>query len=126
MPRRSYPSDVDILVGQRLKEARIAAGVTGTELGASIGLSAQQIGKFERGENVMTAGQLWELSTVLSRPIDWFFTPQGYHHVAKSARRSSAFVEAIQALDINQLQLMAGLLDQFAQEEALSVPMSRR
>ena len=126
MPHRARLTDVDILVGQRLREARIAAGVTGGELGTSIGLSAQQIGKFERGENVMTAGQLWQLSTVLSRPIDWFFTPPGYQHVAKSARRSGAFVEAIQALDINQLQLMAGLLDQFAEAEALSAPMSKR
>lgn len=64
---------VDLHVGKRLRESRTACGVTQAELGADLGISAQQVQKYESGSNRISASKLFEIAGRLGTGIDWFF-----------------------------------------------------
>ncbi len=77
--RRSYtvgefgPRPVDVHVGGRVKARRTLIGMSQTELGKRVGLTFQQIQRYENGMNRIAASRLWVISLVLGRPISWFF-----------------------------------------------------
>ena len=64
---------VDLYVGRRLRERRITRGVSQADLGAGLGVSAQQIQKYENGANRVSASKLFEIAERLGTGIDWFF-----------------------------------------------------
>lgn len=64
---------VDAHVGGRLRERRILLGMSQTKLGESLGLSFQQIQKYERGIDRISVGRLVHLAQVLGVPITFFF-----------------------------------------------------
>lgn len=67
------PTDVDAHVGMRLRALREAAGLTQAELAAKMGFSFQQLQKYERGINRVSASRLVEFGTVLGVPLASFF-----------------------------------------------------
>ncbi len=77
--RQSYtvgefgPRPVDVHVGGRVKARRTLIGMSQEELGKHVGLTFQQIQKYEKGMNRIGAGRLWRFSLILGQPISWFF-----------------------------------------------------
>ncbi len=77
--RRSYtvgefgPRPVDVHVGGRVRARRTLIGMNQTELGKHVGLTFQQIQRYEKGMTRIAASRLWVISLVLGRPISWFF-----------------------------------------------------
>jgi transcriptional regulator with XRE-family HTH domain len=71
--RDSRTAYVDSHVGGRLRERRILLGLSQTRLGESLGLSFQQIQKYERGIDRISVGRLVHLAHVLEVPITYFF-----------------------------------------------------
>ena len=67
------PSHVDHQVGRRIRQARRAAKLTQGQLGDMVGLTFQQIQKYEKGVNRVAAGTLYDIAKVLDIPISWFF-----------------------------------------------------
>ena len=67
------PSHVDHQVGRRIRQARRAAKLTQGQLGDMIGLTFQQVQKYEKGVNRVSAGTLYDIAKVLDIPISWFF-----------------------------------------------------
>jgi transcriptional regulator with XRE-family HTH domain len=67
--------DLDLLIGRRLRERRILLAISQEELARRIGLSFQQLQKYEVGENRISAARLFKLSEILAVPIGWFFRP---------------------------------------------------
>tara|TARA_R110001599_G_scaffold286872_4_gene489354 strand:+ start:472 stop:873 length:402 start_codon:yes stop_codon:yes gene_type:complete len=65
--------DADLHVGRKVRKARKAMEMSQTELGDQLGVSFQQIQKYEKGSNRIGSGRLWEMSRVLQVPIDYFF-----------------------------------------------------
>ena len=68
---RSHP--VDVHVGTRLRQRRALLGMSQTALGKAVGLSFQQIQKYERGSNRMGSSRLFEFAKVLNVPVSHFF-----------------------------------------------------
>jgi transcriptional regulator with XRE-family HTH domain len=64
---------VDVHVGQKLRNRRSLLGMSQDKLATSIGLTFQQLQKYERGTNRISAGRLWMLSRALEVPIDYFY-----------------------------------------------------
>jgi len=64
---------IDIHVGVRLKQRRALLGMSQTALADMVGLTFQQIQKYERGSNRTGASRLYEFSKVLNVPISYFF-----------------------------------------------------
>jgi transcriptional regulator with XRE-family HTH domain len=69
----SGPSPVDVHVGSRLRLRRTLLGLSQAALGDRVGLTFQQIQKYERGANRVSASRLWEFSNVLDVPVSFFF-----------------------------------------------------
>ncbi len=67
------PSPVDVHVGERVQQRRKLLGMTQTGLGDAIGLTFQQVQKYERGANRIGAGRLCDLARVLDVSIEYFF-----------------------------------------------------
>lgn len=67
------PDPVDISVGGRLRQRRTLLGMSQEKLGRAVGLTFQQIQKYERGVNRIGASRLLQLSRVLGVPIAYFF-----------------------------------------------------
>lgn len=64
---------VDCHVGRRLRQRRMLLGLSQERLAASLGLTFQQIQKYERGANRIGAARLFDLSRRLEVPIGYFF-----------------------------------------------------
>jgi transcriptional regulator with XRE-family HTH domain len=64
---------VDVHVGERVKQRRKLLGMTQTDLGDAIGLTFQQVQKYERGANRIGASRLLAIARVLDVSIDYFF-----------------------------------------------------
>ena len=67
------PDPIDTHVGQRVRERRTLVGISQTVLGEKVGLTFQQIQKYENGKNRVSASRLWQFSQVLGVPVAWFF-----------------------------------------------------
>ena len=67
------PNPVDVHVGARLRRRRRLLGMSQTKLGEAIGLTFQQVQKYERGANRIGSSRLFDLSRVLDVPIEYFF-----------------------------------------------------
>ncbi len=67
------PSPVDVHVGARLRVRRTLLGMSQTNLGDAIGVTFQQMQKYEKGTNRISASRLFALSRVLDVPIQYFF-----------------------------------------------------
>jgi transcriptional regulator with XRE-family HTH domain len=67
------PSPVDVHVGARVRQRRTLLGMTQTDLADALGLSFQQIQKYEKGTNRVGASRLYDLSRVLDVSIEYFF-----------------------------------------------------
>jgi transcriptional regulator with XRE-family HTH domain len=64
---------VDVLVGRRIRQRRALLGMSQTSLGKAVGLTFQQIQKYERGANRASASKLYEFANVLDVPVSFFF-----------------------------------------------------
>lgn len=67
------PHPVDVHVGRRVREARAIKGMSQTALGNALGISFQQVQKYEKGNNRIGASRLWDISKVLDVSTAYFF-----------------------------------------------------
>ncbi len=67
------PSPIDTHVGSRVRLRRTLLGLSQEKLGEALGLTFQQVQKYERGVNRIGASRLFDLSRVLDVPIGFFF-----------------------------------------------------
>jgi transcriptional regulator with XRE-family HTH domain len=72
-PKIDAPSPVDIHVGGRVRLRRTLMGISQEKLGSAVGLTFQQIQKYERGANRIGASRLFEIARVLQVPVQFFF-----------------------------------------------------
>ena len=94
---RPRPDAMDMHVGTRLRARRLQLGMTQEQLADSVGLTFQQIQKYERGVNRMGASRLWEVARALDVPLEYFYR-DGDAPVAPAygfADRQDAFGEAL-------------------------------
>jgi len=64
---------IDIHVGRRVHQRRALLGMSQTALGKAAGLTFQQIQKYERGANRLSASRLYEFARILDVPVEFFF-----------------------------------------------------
>jgi transcriptional regulator with XRE-family HTH domain len=69
------PSDADRYAGRRLRKARHEAGLTQDALAQRLGITFQQIQKYEAGQSRLSAGRLRDIAIALEKPITWFYEP---------------------------------------------------
>ncbi len=72
MPRKS-PNPIDVHVGGRVRMRRMLVGMSQEKLGDSLGLTFQQVQKYEKGANRIGASRLYQIARVLGVPIEFFY-----------------------------------------------------
>jgi transcriptional regulator with XRE-family HTH domain len=70
---KKKPNPIDIHVGSRVRLRRNMLGMSQEKLGESLGITFQQIQKYEKGTNRVGASRLQAISTILSVPVSFFF-----------------------------------------------------
>lgn len=83
------PHPVDVHVGSRLRLRRMTLGMSQSVLGGHVGLTFQQIQKYERGANRVGASRLYEFSEVLGVPVSYFFDEMPKSDSAGAARKTA-------------------------------------
>jgi transcriptional regulator with XRE-family HTH domain len=73
MPHTKAASKIDLHISSCLRSARLACGQTQVSSADALGITFQQIQKYESGKNRISAGRLFELAKLYGKPINWFF-----------------------------------------------------
>src|SRR4051794_18926424 len=84
---RRRVQDADRHVGMRLRERRMALGMTQQQLAELIGVTYQQAHKYETGLNRLTVGLLWRMAQGLGVEVDHFFAGLGSRPALKPTKR---------------------------------------
>jgi transcriptional regulator with XRE-family HTH domain len=100
--RRANP--VDVHVGSRVRLRRMLLGMSQEKLGEHLGLTFQQIQKYEKGINRIGASRLFELSKVLAVPVQFF-----YEELPVSGGRARGFAEQPESYAVEFLASREGL-----------------
>lgn len=92
---KKTPNPIDKHVGSRVRMRRMMLGMSQEKLGDSLGLTFQQVQKYEKGTNRIGASRLQQISGILQVPVSFFFegAPRAEgHHGGLSEAPSPAYV----------------------------------
>ena len=83
---KKSPNPIDVHVGARARSRRLLLDMSQEKLGNSLGLTFQQVQKYEKGTNRIGAGRLQQIAHVLQVPVSFFFEggPSGEFGAGKS------------------------------------------
>jgi transcriptional regulator with XRE-family HTH domain len=73
MASKKQPNPIDVHVGSRVRLRRMMLGMSQEKLGESLGITFQQIQKYEKGTNRIGDSRLQHIARVLSMPVSYFF-----------------------------------------------------
>lgn len=90
------PNPIDRHVGSRVRLRRQMMEMSQEKLGDELGVTFQQVQKYERGANRIGAGRLWHLARVLEVPVSFF-----YDGVSGTAQQAAGFAEGDQTPVVN-------------------------
>lgn len=121
MPRAIDVTDpVDLFVGERLRAARLQKGWSQMALGKAMGLSFQQVQKYERGINRTSASMLARAGKALDVPVADFFPPDDVDLTSNERvdlygiRGGAALAEYFTAMDPAQRAVLLQVAQEFA------------
>lgn len=83
------PNPIDVHVGNRIRLRRTLLGLSQEKLAALLGLTFQQVQKYERGMNRVGASRLWDIGKVLEVPIGFFYEDMDKNVASQSPRMFS-------------------------------------
>jgi transcriptional regulator with XRE-family HTH domain len=120
--------DINKVIGKNLRAFRIESGMTQSELGGIIGVTFQQVQKYEKGESKVTAALLYKFCRIFGAPLDSFFD---WEAMTFSMERDILFPRLARAyakLPVPKRQLLLNVARQMdcSAEGECVVPRSRR
>lgn len=83
------PNPIDVHVGNRIRLRRTLLGLSQEKLASLLGLTFQQVQKYERGMNRVGASRLWDIGKVLEVPINFFYEDMDKSVASQSPRMFS-------------------------------------
>ena len=78
---------IDVHVGRRIRLRRTLLGLSQEKLGEALNITFQQVQKYERGSNRVSASRLWDIAQILDVPISFFFDDMTDDTAANSPRK---------------------------------------
>ncbi len=106
--RSDRDKEIDAHVGRRVRLRRTLLGMSQTALGEAVGITFQQIQKYERGTNRIGSGRLYQFTDVLDVPVSYFFD-------------SMPEEVADRPPSVSDAQVVGGEEDQMARRETLEL-----
>lgn len=109
MENKKKPNPIDIHVGSRIRLRRTMLGMSQEKLGESLGITFQQIQKYEKGTNRVGASRLQNISSILNVPVSFFFedapgdnSTSGGMAEAQSSNYVVDFLSSSEGLQLNR------------------------
>ncbi len=104
---KKAPNPIDKHVGSRVRMRRMMLGMSQEKLGDALGLTFQQVQKYEKGTNRIGASRLQQISLILQVPVSFFFegAPAPPGMARRVWRRCLARICAVDALDFATVSL---------------------
>lgn len=106
---KKVPNPIDRHVGSRVRMRRMLAGVSQEKLGDALGLTFQQVQKYEKGSNRISASRLQQIAKMLDVPVSFFFDgaptgdmPTGGFSDAASSAYVSDFMSSSEGLQLTK------------------------
>lgn len=90
------PNPVDVHVGTKVRERRTLLGLSQEKLGEALGLTFQQVQKYERGTNRVSASRLYDLCHVLDTDMNYFFEDLPEEVASQAPNRAGGLAESAQ------------------------------
>jgi transcriptional regulator with XRE-family HTH domain len=87
---KKQPSSIDAHVGSRVRLRRMLIGMSQEKLGELLGLTFQQVQKYEKGANRIGASRLYDISQILGVPVSYFFDDVPADSTARRATNGAA------------------------------------
>jgi transcriptional regulator with XRE-family HTH domain len=91
--RNKLATPIDKHVGARVRMRRIMLKISQTKLGEALGLTFQQVQKYEKGTNRIGAGRLQHIAGILQVPIEYFFDGAPQTFPSKTREQPSDYVQ---------------------------------
>ena len=100
---------IDVHVGQRIRQRRVLVGMSQTDIAKAVGLTFQQVQKYERGANRTSASKLFEFATILGVTVPYFFEemsaetsgrPKRGRPKASSGAAEASIMESVETLKL--------------------------
>lgn len=102
MAERKAPNPIDAHVGARLRLRRLTLGLSQEKLGRQLGLTFQQVQKYERGANRIGASRLYAIAQILEAPIAYFFEGLDELETTNPDERIEAMLSSPEAVELNR------------------------
>ncbi|MFA5952747.1 MAG: helix-turn-helix transcriptional regulator [Hyphomicrobium sp.] len=106
---KKVPNPIDRHVGSRVRMRRMLAGVSQEKLGDALGVTFQQIQKYEKGSNRVSASRLQHIAKMLDVPVAFFFDgapngdlPAGGFSDAASSAYASDFMSSSEGVQLTK------------------------
>ncbi len=101
--------DTDVHIGRRMRERRVALGLSQTALSEKLGISFQQVQKYENGANRLSGSRIWDVCRALNVRPDFFFEglgdmPTSTPEEEETTRLVLETVKDLRSLEPTQLQ----------------------
>ncbi|GAB4572706.1 MAG: helix-turn-helix transcriptional regulator [Rhodothalassiaceae bacterium] len=81
------PDPIDVHVGERVRARRLLAGMSQDAFASKLGITFQQVQKYEKGTNRISASRLYRMAKILNTPISYFFAEMGERQLPPKLRR---------------------------------------
>jgi transcriptional regulator with XRE-family HTH domain len=104
MPKKQA-NPIDVQVGNRVRIRRMLIGMSQEKLGDLLGLTFQQVQKYEKGVNRIGAGRLYEVARILNVPVDFFYEGVGDPAGVSDSEVASPVLEFVSSGEGLQLSL---------------------
>jgi transcriptional regulator with XRE-family HTH domain len=96
------PNSIDVYVGNRVRVRRKTLGMTQSGLAELLGITFQQIQKYEKGTNRIGASRLQRISEILRVPVGFFFENGGSGPVDGATNELNTFLSSKEGLALNK------------------------
>jgi transcriptional regulator with XRE-family HTH domain len=103
--------EIDVLVGARLREIRSLRGISQEKLGEMLGVTFQQVQKYQCGKNRISASRLYQIAKIFEVPLGYFYEglegAQDNDMPAPITKQEASTIRALRALKPDWRNLMA-------------------
>ncbi len=113
--------EIDIEIGKRVRQARVAAGLSQTQLGVQLGVSFQQVQKYEKGVNRIGGGRLYRIARVLGVKVTYFFDDVDHLLDPETAPAGTIEVGAISDRTLRAARALADIPDENVKKRMLQL-----
>lgn len=115
------PNPIDVHVGSRLRMRRMLVGMSQEKLGEHLDLTFQQVQKYEKGSNRISASRLFDMARILDVPVQFFFDDMPGQPTGKPVEGFAESQDSFQMTDFLTSSEGAQLIRAFAEIESADV-----